>query len=163
MRKLAVSWEDPTQLREMHGRLSGLEFLRAIVRGDLPQPPICSVMGFALVAAERGRTVFAGVPGEHHYNPQGVVHGSFAMALLDSAIGCCVGTLADAAMMWPTIEVKFNLVRPMTAETGRVLAEARIIHGGRRISTAEARLVGDGDSRLYAHATGTCMILKDER
>ncbi len=42
--------------------------------------------------------------------------------------------------------------------SGPLHAEGRIVSQGRRICTAEGRLVGAADGRLYAHGTGTCLV-----
>jgi uncharacterized protein (TIGR00369 family) len=60
-------------------------------------------------------------------------------------------------MGYTTLEIKVNLVRPITAETGPVRAEGTLVHRGRRTATSEARLV-DTDGRLLAHATCTCLL-----
>lgn len=135
----------------------GLSFLKAIVERRLPTPPIADLLGFALVEVERGRAVFAGVPAYRHYNPIGVVHGGYAATLLDSAVGCAVHSTLQRGEAYTTLELKLNLVRPITQETGQVLAEGRILHRGRTVGTAEGYL-RDAAGKLYAHATTTCMI-----
>ena len=50
-----------------------------------------------------------------------------------------------------------NIVRALTDAVPLVRAEGRLIHLGRQIATAEARLIGP-DGTLYAHATTTCLI-----
>ena len=135
----------------------GLGFLRALIAGELPAPPITQTLGFLLVEAEPGRAVFRGTPEFRHYNPIGVVHAGFAATLLDSALGCSVHTTLAKGERYTTLEIKINLVRALTTETGPVTAEGRVIHRGRSIATAEAHLK-DGAKRLYAHATTTCMI-----
>jgi uncharacterized protein (TIGR00369 family) len=55
------------------------------------------------------------------------------------------------------LEVKINYVRPVTAETGEVQAEGKVIHAGKRIATAEGRLL-DAAGKIYAHGTTTCLI-----
>jgi uncharacterized protein (TIGR00369 family) len=135
----------------------GLSFLKGIVDGDLPAPPITETLGFALIEVEAGRAVFAGTPHYRHYNPIGVVHGGFACTLLDSALGCAVHSMLAKGEAYTTLELKVNLVRPLTSETGLVTAEGRIVHRGRTLGTAEAYLK-DAAGKLYAHATTTCMI-----
>lgn len=135
----------------------GLGFLKAMMAGDLPAPPIMETLGFTLVAVETGRAVFAGTPQFRHYNPIGVVHGGFAATLLDSAVGCAVHTTLARGEAYTTLELKLNLVRPLTDKTGPVRAEGRVVHRGRTVATAEGYLRDDGD-KLYAHATTTCMI-----
>ena len=136
----------------------GLTFLQAMLDGKLPAPPIAQTLGFELVAVEPGKAVFAGVPGFQHYNPLGTVHGGLAMTLLDSAMGCAVHTQLPAGSGYTTLEAKTNLVRAITAETGKLRAIGRTIHVGSRIATAEGRLE-DAAGKLYAHATTTCIVL----
>jgi uncharacterized protein (TIGR00369 family) len=135
----------------------GLTFLRAIVEGTLPQPPICELLGFHLVAVEHGRARFEGLPEFRHYNPINIVHGGFTATLLDSALGCAIFTTVLKGDSWSTLELKLNYVRPLTKATGLVQAEGRVIYRGRNVATSEGDL-RDGDGKLYAHATTTCMI-----
>jgi uncharacterized protein (TIGR00369 family) len=102
--------------------------------------------------------VFECNPGEQHYNPIGVVHGGLAMTLLDSAMGCCVHTRLPPGTGYTTLEVKVNLVRPITIKTGLIRATGKVIHFGGRTATAEARLE-DAAGKLFAHGTTTCIIL----
>ena len=84
--------------------------------------------------------VFSIEPGEQHYNPIGSVHGGVAATLLDSAMGAAVHSTLPQGTAYVTLEVKFNLVRAITAETGRVLAEGTVIHRGKSVATVEASL-----------------------
>jgi len=135
----------------------GLGFLNAIIDGTVPNPPISELLDFHLVEAEEGRAVFEGVPEFRHYNPIGTVHGGFAATLLDSALGCAIFSTIARGDGWTTLELKFNLVRPLTKDTGVVRAEGRIVHRGRTVATSEGDL-RDRAGKLYAHATTTCMI-----
>lgn len=136
---------------------SGLEFLQALLDGKYPAPPICEALSFTLVEVEHGRALFAGMPSFQYYNPIGVVHGGWAATLLDSALGCSVHSTLAKGEAYTTLELKLNLVRAISKDTGRVTAEARIVHRGRQIGTAEAYL-RDAAGKLYAHATTTCMV-----
>ena len=142
----------PETLRTM----SGLAFLRAIIAGELPMPPICQSLGFALITADDGRVVFAGETGWHAMNPIGSIHGGFAATLLDSCLACSVHSTLPEGRGYTTLEIKINMVRGMTAETGLVRAIGEVVHRGRQISTAEGRLIG-ADGKLYAHGSTTCM------
>jgi uncharacterized protein (TIGR00369 family) len=115
------------------------------------------VVSYGVVAAEQGRAVFEGLPEFHHYNPIGTVHGGFAATLLDSALGCAIFSTVAKGDAWTTLELKFNLVRPLTKDTGPVRAEGRVVHRGRTVATSEGDLK-DRAGMLYAHATTTCMI-----
>ncbi len=135
----------------------GLGFLKAIIDGTLPQPPISEVLGFHLIEAEPGRAVFGAVPEFRHYNPIGTVHAGLAATLLDSALGCAIFSTLTKGEGWTTLELKLNLVRPLTKDTGPVRAEGRVLHRGRTVATSEGDLK-DSAGKLYAHATTTCMI-----
>ena len=139
--------------------MSGLDFLRRIASGELPGAPISGVLAFEPTTVEHGRVVFAGTPELRFYNPIGVVHGGWAATLLDSCMGCAVHSTLEPGQGYTMVEIKVSFVRPLTASTGRVEAEGRVIHSGRLIATAEGRLV-DSAGRLYAHGTTTCLILQ---
>ena len=136
---------------------SGLELFQKMLAGELPYPPICDLLGFNIVEAEKGRVVFQGVPRHHHYNPLGSVHGGFHATLLDSCVACAVQTTLEAGQGYTTLELKVNYVRALTERAGPVRAEGRVIHAGKQIGTAEGKLY-DAEGRLYAHASTTCLI-----
>ena len=139
--------------------MSGLDFIAAIRDGDLPPAPIQDLLGFDLVEASEGRTVFACTPHERHYNPIGVVHGGVAATLLDSAMGAAVHTTLPQGSAYSTLETKFNLTRAITGETGEIRAEGVVVHRGSKVATAEGRIVRVSDGKLVAHGTSTCLIL----
>jgi uncharacterized protein (TIGR00369 family) len=150
---------DPRDVAEEGRRLSGIEYVQAIAKGELPAPPISELMGFRLVLAEPGRAVFEMEPGAQHYNPIGSVHGGIALTLLDSAMGCAVHTQLERGVGYTTLEVKTNFVRPITADTGVIRCEGTVIHQGSRIATAEGKLT-DANGKLLAHGTTTCLIFR---
>jgi uncharacterized protein (TIGR00369 family) len=149
----------PSELAERARAMPGLEFLRAIRDGELPRAPIQDLMGFELVEVDEGRVAFRATPGEQHYNPIGVVHGGFSATLLDSAMGAAVHSTLPLGSGYTTLETKFNLVRAISADSGSVLAEGRVVHRGSRVATAEGRVVRESDGKLLAHGTSTCMVL----
>ncbi len=159
-RSRTVSWEDPAIGAEAAPNMSGLDYMRAIMRGELPPVPMGELMGFGPVELEEGRVVFECTPAEYHYNPIGTAHGGLACTLFDSAMGCAVHTMLPAGVGYTTLELKVNLLRAVTIETGRLLCEGKTIHVGGRIATAEARLT-DEAGKLYGHATTTCMIFRE--
>lgn len=138
--------------------LSGLEFMRRICDGRLPQAPLVLTLGFRMIEAEEGSTVFEGAPSASLYNPVGSVHGGWFGAMLDSCMGCAIQTTLAKGDAYTTVEYKVNLVRAVYADSGPVRAEGRVVHRGRRIATAEGRLI-DQDGKLLAHGTTTCIIM----
>jgi len=138
--------------------LAGIDQLRAVRDSKLGVSPMHALMNMRLTVVEDGRVVFVGTPDDRHYNPQGTIHGAFTAAMLDSAMGCAVLTKLPAGAAHTTLEFKINLVRSMSSETGEVTAEGRVVHSGRRISTAEGKLTRQ-DAKIIAHASTTCMVL----
>jgi uncharacterized protein (TIGR00369 family) len=158
VRSRTVTWEDPMIGAEAALSLSGLDYLRSIADGDIPPPPVATLLGMELAHVETGRAVFTLEPGEHLSNPIGSVHGGMLTTLLDSALGCAVHSTLDAGVAYTTVDLSVTFLRPVTRETGRLICEADVIHTGRKIATARAQIV-DGDGRVYATATTTCIIL----
>jgi uncharacterized protein (TIGR00369 family) len=158
-RTRTFTWSDPLIGARAAPTMSGLDFLNAIGRGELPIPPIMSLMNIGVQEAEAGRVVFSVEPAEYHYNPIGMVHGGLASTLCDSAMGCAIHSMLPAGVGYTTLELKVSFLRPLTVDTGLVVCEGKVIQVGGRVATAEARL-SDRGGKLYAHATTTCLILR---
>jgi len=158
-RTRVITWEDPTAAVQTGKTISGIEHLRAIQAGSLPPPPVAILLGMGIAEVSEGRVVFTAEPAEYHYNPLGTVHGGVMATLLDSALGCAVQSLLPAGTGYTTLELKVNYLRPVTAKTGTLYCEGKIIHLGGRIATAEGRLT-DAGGKLFAHGTTTCIILR---
>jgi uncharacterized protein (TIGR00369 family) len=138
--------------------MSGLEFLHAMRGGRFPAPPIAEVLNFLPVEAEHGRAVFEGIPSDRFRNPLGTVHGGWMSTMLDSALGCAVHSTLKAGQGFTTVDLAVSFVRAVHQSTGRMRCEAKVIHAGGRIATAEGRLV-DAEGKLYAHGTTTCLVM----
>jgi uncharacterized protein (TIGR00369 family) len=158
-RSRTITWEDPSLLVEIARGKSGLEALRAIMDGTAANPPIGQLLAFRLVAAEDGLAAFEAEPAEFHYNPIGVVHGGFAMTLLDSALGCAVLSTLPAGVTYTTTDTQVRFIRPITTATGTVRCEGRIIHVGRTTGIAEGRLTSAA-GKVLATGTSACAILR---
>lgn len=138
---------------------SGLEVMQAMLAGELPTPHIAETLDFGLVSVAAGEAVFQGTPQVSHLNPMGGVHGGWYATLLDSALGCAVHTMMPAGRGYTTAELSVNIVRGATPRTGPLRAIGTVLHCGRQLATAEARIVGP-DGRLYAHGTTTCLVFE---
>lgn len=140
----------------------GLARFRRMLADGTPRTPMASLLNLSLLEADEGRVVFGAVPSRAHYNGLGVVHGGLAATLLDSALGCAINTMAPPGKVFTTLELKINYTRPLTREVGPVRCEARVIHIGSRVATAEGRVV-DARGKLYAHGTTTCIVVAPPR
>ncbi|RZJ20200.1 MAG: PaaI family thioesterase [Haliea sp.] len=138
---------------------TGLQVMQAMLAGELPFPHIADTLDFSLVEVAPGKAVFQGTPQLKHYNPLGTVHGGWYATLLDSALGCAVHTMMPVGRAYTTAELGVNIVRAASHQTGPLRAIGTVIHCGRQLATAEARIVGP-DGKLYAHATTTCLVFE---
>ena len=142
--------------------LSGLQYFKRMVAGEVPPPPMLALLGIRLIEADEGRVVFTGTVAPEHYNGMGVAHGGYAATLLDSALGCCINTMMPPGKRFTTLELKVNLTRPLTQDVGPLFCEAKVVHLGGRTATSEGRIV-DGNGKLYAHGTTTCIVVDAPR
>jgi uncharacterized protein (TIGR00369 family) len=159
-RTRTVAWQDPWVVVDAAKTMSGIDRLRAIMRGEVPVAPMALLVGIAMTEVELGRVVFEAEPAEYHYNLGGVAHGGFACTLLDSALGCAVTSTLPAGRSCATTDLHVRFIRPITLDSGRVRCDAKVLHVGKTIGTAEA-VVTDSAGRLCAHATTACAILRE--
>jgi uncharacterized protein (TIGR00369 family) len=128
-----------------------------VARGELPQPPIAELLGFALTEVEPGRAVIEFRAGRRHANPLGTLHGGVLCDIADAAMGLAyASTLADSES-FTTLELKINFLKPIWE--ARLQAEGRVVKGGRTVGLVECD-VTDEQGRLVARATSTCMTLR---
>jgi uncharacterized protein (TIGR00369 family) len=157
-RERTYAWGDPAPTLEALPAMSGLELLRAIGSGALARPPVMATLAIHPVSAEPGRVVFALEPDEWHLNPLGTVHGGVLATLLDTCAACALHSTLPAGTGYTTVDLSVKYLRPVTVATGTLRGEGSVISAGRRTALTEARAY-DGQGRLLAHATSTCLIL----
>jgi uncharacterized protein (TIGR00369 family) len=145
---------------ERQKAMSGLEFVQGLANGALPLNTIAQTLDYDIVEAETGRVVITVVPNGSHLNPWGTVHGGLTATLLDSCMGLAVQSTLAKGVSSTTLEFKISLVRAITPETGEIRAEGKVLNAGRRIGTAEGRVI-DKMGRLLAHGTTTCFIFEN--
>lgn len=156
-RSRSYSWPDPQGLAAQAQKVSGYDFLQAIVDGDLPAPPFAETTGIYATEIEKGRAVFTMRPEEWHYNPIGTVHGGVLAALADSALGCAVHSALPEGSGYTSLDLTIKFTRAATVDSGLLTCEARVVTIGRRAASAEATIT-DTAGRVVAHAICSCMI-----
>ena len=158
MRSRTTTWADPRPGAKRGLTMAGLDYMRAYLAGEVPQPPIAATLGFELSEVDEGRVVFTCTPGEHHFNPIGTVHGGLVSALIDSATGCAVHTTLPKGTGYSTVNLSVDMLRPLTDKSGPLRVEGSVVHRGSRIAIAAAEVIGDNDGKLYARGQTTCLI-----
>ena len=156
-RTRTIEWEDPTIGASRALTMAGLDYLQAMIAGEIPGPPIIALMDMDLVSATNGEVTFTCVPNESHYNPIGAVHGGFACTVLDSAAGCAVHSTLPEGMGYTSLEIKVSYLRAISAESGVLTAVGRVTKPGSRVAFAEAEIT-DAQGRLVATASSTLLV-----
>jgi acyl-coenzyme A thioesterase PaaI-like protein len=98
--------------------LSPAEFFEGIGNGELPSPPIGTLMDFIPIQWSTGLFIFQGTPDARHYNPLGTVHGGYAATLLDSCMGCAVHTQLKKGQGYTTLDLRISYVRALNNASG---------------------------------------------
>jgi uncharacterized protein (TIGR00369 family) len=161
-RTRTFSWHDPNETINAVRAMGGRRMLEAIVSGKLSMAPCGHLIDFQLVSLGQASAILEFTPAEFHYNLIGGVHGGVVSTLLDSAMACAILSSLPEDRIHTTLEFKVNFVRGISVEIGRMRSEGQVVHLGKRVATAEARMT-DRNGRLYAHATTTCLITQFPR
>ena len=136
-----------------------LDLIEAMLRGERPAPPIAALIGFALRSVAPGHAVVELEAAERHANPMGTLHGGILCDIADAAMGIAYASSLDEGETFTTLELKINFLRPVW--TGKLLAEGRLVKGGRSVGLVECTITDDQD-RVVARASSTCMTLRGE-
>jgi uncharacterized protein (TIGR00369 family) len=152
----------PTTVAASPTSVDGLALLQAMVRGELPAPPIAELLGMGIAVVEPGRVVFTLDTRPEFANPLGTVHGGIASTLIDSATGCAIHTALPAGSTYTTVDLSVTFVRPIELDGAHLRCEGTALHVGRKVATARARITDDRH-RLVAHGSSTCVVLPESR
>lgn len=154
----AETLDDLPDMADLLSR-SGLDFMQAVLRGELSGPPIGRALGFHLTEVAEGRVVFEGSPGFNTTNPMRGTHGGWYGTLLDSCMACAVMTCVPQGSYYTTLEYKVNITRAIPLGTS-VRAVGTVSHAGRSTGVASGEIRGIDDDRLYATGSTTCLIMQ---
>ncbi|SDP34021.1 PaaI family thioesterase [Afipia sp. GAS231] len=157
-RERVVDWQAPGPAAKAAAGMSGLQAMRAIRDGLLPEPPMARLIDFRLRIAEPGRIVMELQPHESLENTIGLLHGATAAALLDTAMGCAISTMLPAGQGAVTLDLKLTYLRPLSVRSGIIMAEGKLIKLGRQTSYTEG-FVHDDSGNLAVHATATFSMI----
>jgi uncharacterized protein (TIGR00369 family) len=156
-RTRTFSWTDPSVHATSLGTRTGLDHLQAMSRGELPPPPVISMLGAGSLTVAEGSVTIGLDPQEFHYNPLGTVHGGVIATLLDTAAACSVHSTLPAGIGYTSVDLNVKFLRPITLASGHLTCTGTVLQRGRRTALAEARLL-DAKGKLAAHATSTCLL-----
>jgi uncharacterized protein (TIGR00369 family) len=136
-----------------------MDIVRALADGRLPLPPMAETLPFTLLPPSAGRVELCAVPETRFLNPMGIIHGGWAMTLLDSAMGLSALTTLEPGESCPSHETSVKFVRPILPDGRTLHVIGRVISRGRTLITVDGR-IEDDRGKLYAHGTSSCLIVR---
>jgi len=137
-----------------------LDLMQKALRGEIPPPPVATLIGFTLTSIEPGKAVIELGATERHANPMGTLHGGVLCDIADAAMGTAYASTLDEGETYTTLELKINFLRPIW--NARLRAVGRVVKRGRTIGLVECDVLDD-NQQLVARATSTCMTLRGEQ
>ena len=156
-RSRTVTWHDPMVGASEGLARSGIDYIRAMIDGELPPPPISGLMQMEIVSADPGRVVFTCRPDESSYNPIGAVHGGLVCTLLDSVAGCALHSTLPQGRGYTSVEIKVNYLKAVRASSGLLTAVGTVVRAGSRVGFTEG-VVTDESGAVVATATSTLLL-----
>ena len=134
--------------------------VRAMIRGEAPNAPVASLVGFRVVEAGEGAAVFEMEAGPQHANPMGTLHGGILCDLADGAMGVAYASTLDEGESFTTLELKINFLKPVW--NAQLRAAAHVVKRGKTVGLVECD-VTDETGSLVARASSTCLTLAGEK
>jgi uncharacterized protein (TIGR00369 family) len=156
-RSRTVTWHDPGPSTDRGLSMTGVDYLQAMIDGDLSPAPIACLLQFRVASAEPGRVVFTCQPDESAYNPIGAIHGGLICTLLDSVTGCAIHSTLPQGKGYTSVEIKVNYLKAVRLSSGQLTATGTVVKSGSRIGFAEG-VVTDASGAVVATASSTLLI-----
>ena len=126
------------------------------IRIRVQSSPFHRWAGITLLSVGRGQAEVAMDLGDHHFNPQGIVHGGVIAAVADTSIGLALRSILQPGLTHRTAQLNVHFLSK--GEGTRILGHGRSRHLGQRMGYGEAE-VSDEDGRLLARASATFIVL----
>lgn len=136
-----------------------LDLIHAMLRREVPPPPIATLIGFTLTSIEPGRAVVEFEAGRQHTNPMGTLHGGVLCDVADAAMGMAYASTLGEGETFTTLEMKINFLKPVW--NAKLRAVGKVVKGGRTVGLVECEIVDEQES-LVAKATSTCLTLRGD-
>jgi len=129
-----------------------LEEIRERVRTS----PFHQWAGITLLGVGGGESEVAMELGDHHFNPQGIVHGGVIAAIADTSIGLALRSILRPGLTHRTAQLNVHFLSK--GEGNRIIGHGHSRHLGQRMGYGEAE-VSDAEGRLLARASATFIVL----
>lgn len=138
---------------------SGLELLRAAVAGDpsVPDPPLHHLFGVRPEAVEEGASTWSMPATGWLSSGAPTMYGGALAVLADTALSGTAWTVVPLGGLPYPLDLDVRFLRPAPL-TGRLTADAAVVHRGRTMVVTRAELRSD-DGRVVALAHGSSAVV----
>ena len=126
------------------------------IRARVRQSPFHQWAGITLVSVGGGASEVVMELGDHHFNPQGIVHGGVIAAIADTSIGLALRSMLKPGFTHRTAQLNVHFLAK--GEGSRIIGRGTSGHLGQRMGYGEAE-VSDANGRLLARASATFIVL----
>lgn len=130
--------------------------LERIRTGADPAPAMWETVPVRLVEVAPPRIVMETTADARHVNALGGVHGGFAAAAMDSALGLCIYTAIEPEDRHTTVDLAVKIVRALPLDEP-LRVETELVHLSRSVGVSQGVLRGAG-GQVYVHGTTTCHV-----
>jgi len=137
-----------------------LDLAQMIYRGELPPPPIATLLGFTLTSIAPGQASIEFEASAQHANPMGTLHGGVLCDIADAAMGMAYASTLEEGETFTTLELKINFLKPVWH--AKLQAVGQVVKHGRTVGLVECDIT-DPSGALVARAMSTCMTLRDDQ
>jgi len=139
--------------------MTPLEQMKGLIQGEVPPPGVAKLIGFDMVAIDRGVSVFEMETGPQHANPMGTLHGGILCDLADAACGTAMASTLEEGESFTSLDLSIKFLKPVWST--RLKATARVVKRTKQLGLIECEIV-DPKGSLVARVYSTCMVLRGE-
>jgi uncharacterized protein (TIGR00369 family) len=157
VRTMTFSWTDPAQVAAVAIGLDGIDYIKGLMNGTVPGPPVAALFDYQIVEAEVGRVAFHYTPTEMHYNSLGMVHGGVICTILDTVVGCAAQSTLPAGHLYTSVDLSVQYLAAVRAGRGPLVALGTVRKKGSRVIFTEGQLT-DAAGNVLAKATSSLLV-----
>lgn len=151
-------WVGIEEAVQAMGQMAGIDYLRALLAGEIAPAPVAQTIGWRLTSVAPGRTeiTLSAQPFLGHQG--GIMHGGVLATLLDSACATAGISMLPAGQTPVTSMLNVAFLRPVAIGAREITAIGTVTKAGRQLLVTEARIVDDA-GRIHATAVSTALIV----
>ena len=142
--------------------MSGLEFIRALIAGEIGESPVQGLLGCKVVEASEGTATLAVPAHEWLCAPEARVYGGATAYFAHDSMALALQTTLPKRTAYATLDLTVNFVRPIPADGRELRTRARVFHRGRTFAVTGTEII-NADGKTVATASSSSMVLSERQ